>query len=271
MTAACETCCPDSYSFSFASPSEFAININETQDVTFFSVMQDCRGQQFPPLIDHPDGADISNPSVANFDNFFDLEVRGLSPGSCVFNFYFSGKIVYSDSGDGSCRGEPPFDPTADVVVEVQCNIPTGTTQASDGWVTVGQHKWLVTLLPTTTNWAGRRFREVSYAPSVDGCHFQNSLVPHVPLFLPTTIFTLETNQFTDFVGYVSAFAVDYYRDERPLRGLPLPCEYNDFQEDEMFCGDVPMPYGRRVLVGRIGATTIFSGRGDQGAGRTWP
>jgi Bacterial Ig-like domain (group 2) len=154
---------------------------------------------------------------------------------------------------------------------DVQCRIPTGETQASMGWITVGQHRWRQTLQPTTVNWAGRRFREVSYQPSTDGCHFQDSAVHHVPLFLPTTIYTLETNQYDDMVGWVDGNAVNYYRVERPLRGLPLPCEYNDFQEVEMFCGDVPMPFVRMVLRGVIGQTTLSSWRGDQGAGRTWP
>jgi hypothetical protein len=97
---------------------------------------------------------------------------------------------------------------------------------------------------------------------------------------LPLSLDPLEApltpgGQYDDLVGYIDPVAVNYYRVERPLRGLPLPCEYNDFQEVFIFCGElpnrVPRSFVKNVLVGRIGATTIFSGRGDQGAGRTWP
>lgn len=64
-----------------------------------------------------------------------------------------------------------------------QCRVPTGETQASMGWITVGQHRWRQTLQPNTTNWAGRIVREVSYQASTDGCHFQGSEIPKIPLF----------------------------------------------------------------------------------------
>jgi hypothetical protein len=183
---------------------------------------------------------------------------------------------TYGDTGDctdvNPCHcttNDSPFDTSA--VVTVQCRIPTGETQAGVGWETVGQYLWRQTLQPATVNWAGRRFREVSYQAGTDGCHFQNSSIDEQPRFLPTTIFTLENNQYNDEVGWTSADAVNYYRVERPLRGLPLPCEADDFQEMEMFCGDVPTPWVSNVLRSVITATDVQSWRGNQGAGRTWP
>jgi hypothetical protein len=122
MTAACESCCPDSYNGSYVDPSNFTINIGETQGVTCYSRYKKCsgNGEELPPVIDTPTGGNVSNPSVADFDSFGDIEVRGLSPGSCDIQLFFTGGEVYTPSGDGECSHEPFLDPTAFIFVQVR-------------------------------------------------------------------------------------------------------------------------------------------------------
>jgi len=275
-TYECQCLCSPSYENSYTHPAGATLYPGDVQDFTICSYYRDCFGYQMVLTeTNFYQAVYSSDPNIATFES--PARVTAIAPGSTGVGVTFPRYGINNgcdgqDPSSGQCAcTNYPVDAYAGVAVTVQCRVPTGETQASMGWITVGQHRWRQTLQPTTVNWAGRRFREVSYQPSTDGCHFQNSDVPHVPLFLPTTIYTLETNQYDDMVGWVDGNAVNYYRVERQLRGLPLPCEYNDFQEVEMFCGDVPMPFASMVLRGVIGQTTVASWRGNQGAGRTWP
>lgn len=101
-----------------------------------------------------------------------------------------------------------------------------------------------------------------------DGCWFPASLVPEFRYPTGGEWFLDASNRFTepDGVGWKSSSPTDhpilYYRRERALRGLPMPCTATLYQKMVIFCNDGGhREYKDNVLTVTIDSTTITSSR----------
>ncbi len=163
--------------------------------------------------------------------------------------------------------------------VTVQCVYPTGETFASTGWsaeVPTAQ-KWMMTLTPTTTNFAGRFVFETDPGGGIDGCHFPGSEIDPEPSCcdnaIPSTWPVESGNRWgPDVVGWLPS-AVEYYQLERLTRGLPLPCRATWPQRMRMHCGTLGASsnYVDNILFAEIDVTTVSSGRNGRFEQREWP
>ena len=105
------------------------------------------------------------------------------------------------------------------------CPVPTGETTRSAGW-NVAVHKFVQTLKPTGTSFAGRRITESNTQAATDTCWFAGSDVPKVTGVTGGSWTVGSDNRWgPDHVGYTNVGRIVYYRNE-----MRAPCGFTMYQ-----------------------------------------
>jgi hypothetical protein len=225
---------------------------------------------------------DSLNPNIVSFDSY--TQVTALAGGTATLTaswpVYWFGRVCPNPNEECVCNAMPTT-ATAGAGVSVQCIYPTGETLAATGWADEfgwpTAQKWMMTLTPTTTNFAGRFVYETDPGGGSDGCHFPGSILDPEPSCCDNTMpstWTVESgNRWgPDFVGWLPS-AVNYYQLERVTRGLTMPCRATWPQRMNMTCGTLGASsnYVDNILYGEIDVTTVSSGRNGNSTRRDWP
>ena len=110
------------------------------------------------------------------------------------------------------------------------CPVPTGETTTATGWAdendTPAVHKFVQTLKPTGTSFAGRKITESNTQAATDTCWFPESAVPKVTGVTGGNWRVGPDNRWgSDHVGWTDLGHIQYYRDEGEA-----PCGFTMYQ-----------------------------------------
>ena len=127
----------------------------------------------------------------------------------------------------------------APVAVTATCPVPTGEVTTSDGWSFPAVHRFEQRLTPFGTSFVGRWVSESDAAPATDSCWFQDSNYdPMSGVSGGAWRVTPGNNWGPDSVGYDYTPLIWYYREQRPMNDLPMPCGWTVYQRLEITsCG----------------------------------
>ena len=152
----------------------------------------------------------------------------------------------------------------------MQCTQPTGESSTFGGWddedgkPTIA--KWNQTLLPTSTNLAGRFVTETDPGGGSDGCHFPNSEIDEVTAVNGTTWSVTSGNHWGPDGNGLFPSAVSYYQSHNRA-----PCTITIPQQMYISCGLNPINYVTHTLTYTIGTQTVRSEHNGGIAVRAWP
>jgi len=158
-----------------------------------------------------------------------------------------------------------------------QCDKPSAEQTNSMGWGTFypwrTAHDFYQTLTPLGFNFGGRLVTEADAGGGSDGCHFPESEFPpwtSIRQPYPSWFVGTDNRWGPDQIGWHED-AVDYYKIERPERGLPMPCGNQLYQRMSIYCTAGWKPYRVNVLECSIGINWVTSSRDGLEVFRWWP
>jgi hypothetical protein len=218
---------------------------------------KDCYNNSFGPYNVNVSSWITENPAVATISG---QGVFLVGSGTCSVRGQFSATVY------GFNCTPMTINPSAGANVAVSaCQIPTGETTATRGWLdTIGLFD--MTLTPSTTNFVNRVVSEQNPGGGSDTCWFSGSQFPPF-----TTItggsWTVESgNRYGfDAIG-VFADVINYYRSTGRA-----PCRFTLPQRMVIICPSIAVPYVTNTLVIEIGTTTITTSRAEASQTKTWP
>ena len=267
-TAACGSCCPDSFSNAWMSPSSVSGFIGDTSQFAPQEQDVDCFGNPRAPYVVTGAFFSSANTSVATVNS--SGVATAVGEGSTNIDASFA---VYHFTNCSGQAGNEEYccDETTENFVctgvchVVTCTIPTGETTAGRGWLdTIGLFD--MTLTPTSTNFANRVVSEQNPGGGSDTCWFSGSQFPPFTSITGGS-WTVESGNRYGYDGIgVTADVINYYRSSGRA-----PCRFTLPQRMVIICPSIAMPYVTNTLVIEIGTTTITTSRAEASQTKTWP
>jgi len=142
-------------------------------------------------------------------------------------------------------------------VCSAACPASNSSTTGLQTWTGSGSlGDWVQTLTPSGA-YSGRTVTESNTGPATDGCWFSGSRIAKVTGISGGSWTVGTSSQWgPDSIGWLPG-SVEVYQNQRPLLGLPLPCQYTVFQTLTITCPNCPSQVYRInvVLIGIISAT----------------
>lgn len=183
------------------------------------------------------------------------------------------------DSGSGSWSNS--LGDSGTFTVGRECDAPVGEQTYSSGIWGLGLPAYasandFLGLVAADRSFVGRVVREQSPdPPQTDGCWFPGS--PYVAeVSLSGGTWAIGSHGYNtygyDEVGYLPNLA-NYYQQERPARGYPMPCGFTLRQDMQIKC-NLRSPwrwYRQNILTGEIGPNFVAASRGGVYVSRQWP
>lgn len=182
----------------------------------------------------------------------------------------YSGEIFNNGCNTGNGSFTNSFNDSGFFWWSRACDVPSRDDSFTSGsWADdtgmPTMHYWVGQVV-ADRDFGGRQVFEAEGGPGVDHCHFFGSdFAPFVTITGGGwPVGSLFYNGYGyDRVGWNPA-AVTYYRNERPARGLPLPCSQTMNQAMRIMCNTgTPQTYWGNALTNTIGSTTVSSKRGN--------
>lgn len=153
------------------------------------------------------------------------------------------------------------------------CDGPNSETTTTNAWDAAQPtaYDWLAYAVSYSgLYFGGRTATENDAGFASDSCYFPGSIIAQFTALPNTSVVVNWSQNYRDAVGWTTD-AVSFYRPQRAARGLPMPCNFNAYQNVKMSCSSAaPIQYTTNQLSGVIDVTTVQSWRSGQGQTRTW-
>ena len=235
--------CPPSPTGLELSPSQFTGHVDTSQSI--YADIQYDDGSSCPVVNANAiawSSGNSQDATVSESGSSFTVEFEGAgnttvsaTADECVYGPDDTG----SDSVDECLCQYLAALQAAPVAVTATCPVPTGEVTTSDGWSFPAVHRFEQRLTPFGTSFVGRWFSESDAAPATDSCWFQDSNYdPMSGVSGGAWRVTPGNNWGPDSVGYDYTPLIWYYREQRPMNDLPMPCGWTVYQRLEITsCG----------------------------------
>jgi len=261
----CPVCCPDSGPAGHFDPNAYGLSVDGFVYTNAHGDYYDCYYNYYLGSVSFSH-IFTYNTNIATVDGGGQL--NGIAVGSTdvegdytYLEWYNDGMDCYQYYGNGSDTA--PVD---------TCTAPTSETTTSGGWAdSEGNptiHKWIQTLAPSTTNFAGRVVSEANPGGGQDTCHFSGSAISPFNAVTGGS-WTVDSNNSwgPDYVGWLPS-AVTYYRAQGRA-----PCEAQIPQRMDIFCNTRRLAYSTTFpsLHADIQPVVVTSRRAEGQTSRTWP
>jgi hypothetical protein len=261
----CTVCCPDSGPTGGFDPSGYGLYIDGFAATSSNGQFVDCYLNTYPTNI-WWSSLSTWDPGVATFmEGTENLHGENMGSTTGVGSYDY----IYYDNDGMDCYQRNSSN-TDYAGVDVQCQIPTGETSASDVWGTGDKatvHMWKQTLTGPG-DFTGRTIAEQEGNPPTisDTCYFQGSTVmPYKVTGLDAPV-TSGNHWSPDAVGFMTG-AVTYYRNHGRA-----PCSATASQVMFISCPDILHQYATGNLVIGITSTQVSSKRHSAATQtKTWP